>query len=142
MGPKMAERLKLEGEADMASLAALLDSIESFGQCQAWPVDVISKLRLVVEEAVINVIAYGSPGQAAPKLEIGLEQEGSQLKLTIADNGIAFDPLRVTPPNLDAGLEEREVGGLGIYLILQLMDSVSYQRDGVWNRLLMSKSLV
>lgn len=142
MEPKMAERLKLEGEADMASLAALLDRIESFGQCQAWPVDVISQLRLVVEEVVINVMAYGSLGQGTPKLEIGLEQEGPQLKLTIADNGVAFDPLQVRPPNLEAGLEEREVGGLGIYLISQLMDSVSYQRDGVWNRLRMSKSLV
>lgn len=138
----MAERLKLEGEADMTSLTALLDSIESFGQSQAWSADVISQLRLVVEEAVINVMAYGSIGQAAPKLEIALEQEGSQVRLTIADNGVAFDPLQVAPPNLEAGLEEREVGGLGIYLISQLMDSVSYRRDGVWNRLLMSKSLV
>lgn len=137
----MAERLKLEGEAEMTSLAALLDSIESFGQRQGWPAGVISQLRLVVEELVINVIAYGSPGRSSPKLEIGLEQEGGHLNLSIADNGIAFDPLQVTPPNLDVGLEEREVGGLGIYLISQLMDSVSYKRDGAWNRLLMTKAL-
>ncbi len=138
----MADQLKLEGYADMAHLTALLDRIESFGQCQAWPVNAISQLRLVVEEVVINVMAYGSHGQGAPKLEIDLKQEGSQLILTIADNGIAFDPLQVTPPDLDADLEEREVGGLGIYLISQLMDSVTYQRDGAWNRLQLSKLMV
>lgn len=138
----MTDQLKLDGDADMSSLPALLERVESFGKSQAWPVNVLAQVRLVLEEVVVNVMSYGSLGQAAPKLEIHLTQQGTQLDMTVSDNGVAFDPLQLAQPDLDASLEEREVGGLGIYLISQLMDSVSYQRDGAWNRLLMRKSLV
>lgn len=125
----------------MAHLAVLLDDVESFGQRQNWPVDVAAQVRLALEEVIVNIMSYGSLGQAAPYLKVDLTQRESQLQIEVADNGIAFDPLQIAPPKLDAALEEREIGGLGFFLVFQLMDSVSYQRRGDWNLLSMSKSL-
>ena len=138
----MPDQLTLEGDADAANLARLLDDIESFGQSQAWPVNIVAQVRLALEEVIVNIMSYGSLGQGVPHLKIDLTQKESQLQILVADNGIAFDPLQVAPPNLDAALEEREIGGLGVFLVFQLVDSVSYQRKGEWNRLLMNKSLL
>lgn len=138
----MSGQLTLEGDADLANLAILLDDIESFGQRQAWPVKVVAQVRLALEEVIVNVISYGSLGQGAPHLKIDVTQGESQLQIKVTDDGIAFDPLQVAPPKLDAALEEREIGGLGLFLVFQLMDSVSYQRNGEWNQLLMNKSLL
>ena len=135
-------QLTLEGDADAANLASLLDDVERFGLGKAWPVNVVAQVRLALEEVIVNVMSYGSCGQGAPHLKIDLIQEDSQLEIAVTDNGIAFDPLQVAPPKLDAALEEREIGGLGFFLVLQLMDTVSYQRDGEWNRLLLRKSLL
>ena len=125
----------------MANLATLLDGVESFGLSQTWPANVVAQVRLVLEEVIVNVMTYGSLGRGAPHLTIDLKQEELQLRIAVADNGIAFDPLQVAPPKLDTTLEEREIGGLGLFLVFQMMDSVSYQREGDWNRLLMNKSL-
>jgi serine/threonine-protein kinase RsbW len=119
----------------------LLDGVESFGLSQTWPVSIVAQVRLALEEVIVNVMTYGSLGPVAPHLTIDLTQQGSQLQIAVADNGVAFDPFQVAPPKLDATLEEREIGGLGLFLVFQLMDSVSYQRKGDWNRLLMNKSL-
>lgn len=138
----MSDKLTLEGDADMASLAILLDAIESFGHSQTWPVHVVTQVRLALEEVIVNVMSYGSLGPGAPHLKIDLTQKESQVQIAVADNGIAFDPLQIAPPKLDATLENRKIGGLGIFLVFQLMDSVTYHRSGEWNRLLMNKSLL
>jgi anti-sigma regulatory factor (Ser/Thr protein kinase) len=102
---------------------------------------VLAQVRLALEEVIVNVMTYGSLGQGAPHVKIDVTQEESQLQIVVVDNGAAFNPLQVAPPKLDATLEEREIGGLGLFLVFQLMDSVSYQREGDWNRLLIAKSL-
>jgi serine/threonine-protein kinase RsbW len=59
--------------------------------------------------------------------------------LTIEDDGPPFDPLSLPPPDVTASLEERRVGGLGVFLVRQMMDEVSYQRTGKRNQLRTSK---
>lgn len=135
----MSEQLAIEAHADMVSLGPLLERIDGFGVNQGWPKNILSQVRLVFEEIIVNVISHGTVGQIVPKLEVVLTQVESQLEIQIADNAIAFDPLKAEAPNLDASLEDRAVGGLGVFLICQMMGSVSYRRDGEWNRLLIKK---
>ncbi len=59
----------------------------------------------------------------------------------MADNGMAFDPLQKSAPDLESSLEDRPIGGLGVFLVLEFMDDVTYQRDGEWNRMSMLKVL-
>jgi serine/threonine-protein kinase RsbW len=61
--------------------------------------------------------------------------------MTVEDDGPQFDPLLLPPPDLTASLAERRVGGLGVFLVRQMMDAVSYQRVGRRNRLSMTKTL-
>ena len=61
--------------------------------------------------------------------------------MTVADDGPEFDPLSVPPPDVTSAVAERRIGGYGIYLVLQLMDAVSYQRLGTRNQLTMIKHI-
>ena len=137
----MPSHLSLEYPAELPALDSLNDSIDSFAEAQGWSAEFLFKVKLVLEEVVINVVSYGSEGDRIPKVQVKLNQDDGQLVIRIDDDGIAFDPLRQAPPDLEASLEDRPIGGLGVYLVRQLMDSVSYQRDGDWNRLTVSTSL-
>jgi anti-sigma regulatory factor (Ser/Thr protein kinase) len=70
-----------------------------------------------------------------------LERADGKLNLSLSDDGPAFDPLALPTPDLDAPLEERPVGGLGVYLVREMMDDVSYSHRGGRNCLSMWKSL-
>jgi serine/threonine-protein kinase RsbW len=61
------------------------------------------------------------------------------IELVVEDGGPAFDPLQQATPDLEAALDDRPVGGLGIHLVRQMMDEVAYQRTGQRNRLTMRK---
>jgi serine/threonine-protein kinase RsbW len=102
----------------------------------------IYKVQLVVDEACTNVINYAYSGEAGP-LKIILELVAGDLIITIEDKGKPFDPTTIPPPDLNADLEDRKIGGLGIYFIRTMMDSFSYSfdpRDG--NRVVMKKKIL
>jgi serine/threonine-protein kinase RsbW len=104
-------------------------------------VDSKQKLRieLAMEEALVNVIRHAY-GEKVGKIEIFFRSDGSQVEITICDWGPPFDPLAGAPEvSIDATLEEREIGGLGVYLMRQLMDEVRYAREGTTNLLTLIK---
>lgn len=88
-------------------------------------------VRLIVEELASNAIDHGgadvsqSPEHA---LSVHLVLDGELLRLEFRDNGKAYDPLATPDPDLDADVEERAIGGLGIFLIRQLADDIAYER--------------
>ncbi|OYQ63493.1 anti-sigma regulatory factor [Pseudanabaena sp. SR411] len=88
------------------------------------------KLRLAVDELVTNIIVHGSANSAAESmLEINTEIDSENLKITITDTGLPYDPReRVFDESiLSKPIEERPIGGLGIFLSLQSIDGFSYQ---------------
>ena len=88
-------------------------------------------LRLVVEELVVNIVnyAYGDGGDGPLRIE--LDSDHKSLTLTIADNGTPFNPLEQATPDTTLSAEERSIGGLGIFLGREMMDTVDYKRvDG------------
>lgn len=90
-------------------------------------------LNLALEEVVTNVMKYAyGPGIDLP---IGVEMEaGPELvRVRVTDQGSEFNPLALPPPATDASLEDRRVGGVGIYLTAQIMDKLSYARQGRLN---------
>ena len=137
----MPNQLALELMADMAELERLNDAIDGFGEANHWSPKSLFQVKLALEELVVNTLSYGFNGQDEQRILLKLIQENQQVTIELSDNGLAFDPLQKPPPDLDASLEDREVGGLGVYLVRQMMDSVTYQRVGEWNRLFMTKTL-
>ena len=95
--------------------------------------------ELALEEIFMNVVLHGSPPGTLPRVELSLGLADGGVTMTLEDNGSEFDPLTLPPPDLEASLANRRVGGLGVFLVRQMMDAVSYQRVGAHNRLRMSK---
>ena len=84
------------------------------------------QLRLAVEEAVANVVGYGG----ASAIALAAEAERGRVVLTIDDDGLPFDPTGASPTDLSVAADQRPVGGLGIVLMRELTDSLSYRRSG------------
>lgn len=100
-----------------------------------------SKLRLAVEEAVVNVMEYAYPKGTTGQVDIRATSDGQRLRFVITDNGIPFNPTEVSQADTTLSAEERPVGGLGILLVRQLMDSINYERIGTQNVLTLQKTL-
>lgn len=94
------------------------------------------KLRLAIDEIATNIIVYGYK-EAACSGVLTLQADFDQQSLTISieDTGIPYDPTqKLTPDDLDEPLEQRQIGGLGIYLAIQSVDKFIYERVGNLNR--------
>lgn len=104
--------------------------------------DTAKTLNLALEEWVANVINYAYPKGIRGHVEVTAGVAHSVLTLVIKDHGTAFDPTRHDEVDIDAELDERSIGGLGIHLVRTIMDTVEYQRtpDG-YNRLVLTKRL-
>jgi anti-sigma regulatory factor (Ser/Thr protein kinase) len=97
-------------------------------------------LNLALEEAVSNVILYAYPKGTKGVVEISANMLDDRIDFTVTDEGLPFDPTQASSPDLSLKAEERPIGGLGIYLVRNIMDQVSYTRKDGKNILLMTKN--
>ena len=104
--------------------------------------DTAKTLNLALEEWVANVINYAYPKGMRGHVEVTADVSDDVLTLVIKDHGVAFDPTQHAETDIDAELEDRPIGGLGIHLVRTIMDIVEYQRtaDG-YNRITLTKAL-
>jgi len=100
------------------------------------------KIRLSIEEAVENVVRYAYE-DGIGWLEVGtsLDESGLELTIILKDAGIEFNPLEKDDPDINAPIEERSIGGLGIFLCKQFMDTLDYKYEDGCNVLTMKKIL-
>jgi anti-sigma regulatory factor (Ser/Thr protein kinase) len=95
---------------------------------------------LTIEELATNCIKYGYDDGLVHQIGIEVRIAGGTLEMSVLDDGHAFNPLEAPPPDLDQPLEDRRVGGLGIYLLRQMSDRLEYERRDGWNRVTVLKS--
>ena len=100
-----------------------------------------ARIQLAVEEAVTNVVNHGYKGRESGDVSVRVEIDGRDIRITIRDQGHAFDPTTIPPADITADLDHRNIGGLGVHLIRSVMDSVSYSRVGDENRLILEKKI-
>ena len=89
----------------------------------------VMHLELAVEEAAVNICSYAyeiPPGEVT----IRISRETEVVRIELVDAGVPFDPLAADAPDIRSELENREVGGLGIFLIRRMLDEVHYSRSG------------
>lgn len=98
-------------------------------------------LHLVCEELVVNVVSYAYTDQTNAYLNIEIEITDGQITIKFIDGGMAFNPLEKKLPDTSLPLEERQIGGLGIFLTTRMMDEVSYERAGNENVLTIKKNI-
>ncbi len=99
----------------------------------------ISDIQLAVDEACTNIIKHAYQFDQTKNFMIELEFDGDQLSITLTDHGSGFDPNRYQRPDLKKQIEKKKRGGMGIFLIKNLMDDVSYSSNNNTNVLRMSK---
>ena len=115
------------------TLAEWIDSLQ-------LPESMNMMVNLALEEAVSNVMLYAYPDTSGQVL-VEAEKTDEQVTFTITDSGIPFDPTAQSEPDITLSAEEREVGGLGIHLIRQVMDDIRYERRDGKNILTLVKRL-
>ena len=98
-------------------------------------------LNLVLEEAVSNVILYAYGKEEQKDISLVAYSSDDNLVFVLTDSGTEFDPTKVPDADITLSAEEREIGGLGIFLIRQIMNTVEYQRIDGKNVLTMRKQL-
>ena len=100
------------------------------------------KIRLSVEEAVENVVRYAYEGGVGwIEVGTGLDPEGVMLTILLKDAGVPFNPLDKPDPDVTLSAEERQIGGLGIFLCKKLMDHIEYKYEDGCNVLTMTKKI-
>ena len=127
---------------DPAEISRLVDRIGAFGAQARLPPDVTFRLTLALDEIVSNVIRHGFDDAAEHAIEVELDIANGVVTAAVQDDGTPFDPREAPAPELDAPLEERRAGGLGVHLVRSTMDEIDYRRDGDRNVLTVQTSVV
>lgn len=120
---------------DIQQIPTLAEWIEMIG----LPQELNMPINLALEEAVSNVMLYAYPGKSGQVL---VECDKSdKLVFTITDSGVPFDPTQQEDPDVTQSAEDRPIGGLGIFLVRQIMDDIRYERKDNKNILTLTKKL-
>ena len=136
----MSATLSLRIETRREELWRLDAAVEDLAQAEGWRPDLVFQIKLVLEELGINIVSHGHDDGRSHEIEIELTSNPDVLTIEITDDGRPFDPMTdAPPPDLDSVLEDRPVGGLGIHLVLTMMDEVRYRRKQDKNRLTLIK---
>jgi anti-sigma regulatory factor (Ser/Thr protein kinase) len=137
--PSSSRRLSIG--FDLAEVSRAIEAFEAFAETENLPVKVVQRIGVVLDELLNNVISYGSPPDESRAVEVLLERFVDRLVLTVTDGGPPFDPLARPAPDTSAPSAEREVGGLGIHLVRNLVDNIRYARKADSNILTVTQSL-
>jgi len=132
---------KLQLVNQVSQLEEITAFLELLGDEWGFSPGLVMSLNLVLEEAFTNVVFYAWNDDEQHLIDLDFEKNGNLLKIVLSDEGREYDPTRKEEPDLDLPVEDRSIGGLGIFLIRKIMDSVEYQRQGEKNFLIMTKNI-
>jgi len=133
------EKLTLLLENKLHEVTRIAKLVETLGEKYGWGSQTVFDIQLVLEEVLVNVISYAFDDQNRHKIELDLSIDDADIIIRVADDGKPFNPLDVPAPDLEKPIEQRAIGGLGIHLVRQYVDSLNYCREGNRNVLTFKK---
>jgi anti-sigma regulatory factor (Ser/Thr protein kinase) len=133
------ERARIILKNIFSEIERIAAAISAFGQKNDLSDEVIYDLRLVLEEIVSNIIKYGYKDNEEHQIDIQINLERNILTLEVKDDGNPFNPLEVGNTAVERPLDERGAGGMGIYIVKNLMNKSEYHRVENSNILLLKK---
>ena len=116
--------------SDLKEIRDLNNFIKKVGAALSLDEKMTRKIRLAVEEAVVNVMEYAYPEGKKGDVIVAAKADSNRLKIIITDQGKPFDPTQKEKADVSLTAEERPIGGLGLLLVRELMDSINYEREG------------
>ena len=135
----LSEKMTLN--CDVSRVPELNEFIRSIAERLEMDPTVTGQVQLAVEEAVVNVMNYAYPEGKRGFVTIKAMSDGHELRLVVIDSGVAFDPTSKEKADTTLSAEDRPIGGLGIFLFRELMDSINYERVDGRNILMMIKNI-
>lgn len=131
--------LRLRNHFD--ELPALAESVETFLHEQSAGTEAIFAANLALEELVTNIVKYGYDDDGQHEIEIQLEVADGAMRIVISDDGHPFNPFDQPVPDTSLPAEQRDIGGLGIHFVRNMLDTYSYERAGNRNVVTLTKAL-
>ncbi len=136
-----SSHLTLSLKNDLAEITRASAAVEALGEQHNAAPDALYAVNLALEEILTNTISYGYDDDAAHEILVHFSLQEGELTLTITDEARPFDPLQAAAPDVNAALEDRPIGGLGIHLAKTMMDGMHYRREKGRNILTMKKKI-
>jgi serine/threonine-protein kinase RsbW len=129
----MRQGIRIAGTGEGSRLA--IEAFDRFCTACGLGGQSVWKLQIALDEVLSNSIGHGCAGRPGAQVQVTFELLQSVLEVTVVDDGPAFDPLSLPAPDTAAPLENRQAGGLGVYLTTRLVERISYERRDGRNRL-------
>ena len=124
----MSSRIGVKIETRVEELNRIASVVEEMGEKERWPPDLVFKVNLILEELCLNIINYGHTG-GLHEIDITLTSTEDALTIDVMDDGMPFDPISDAPtPDVNAPMEDRGIGGLGVHLVQAMTDEMHYRR--------------
>jgi len=99
------------------------------------------QLGLAIEELTVNIVKYAYKDNLGQTIDVAIQKGPYQVTIHVMDRGVPFNPMKAPEPDIEAPLEDRQVGGLGLFLVKNLVDEIKYERIGDQNHLMIMKSI-
>ncbi len=135
----MKKEIKLKNQ--VGELERVAQFIEEISEELGLSMELQMNLNLVMEEMVSNVIFYAYPEGTDAEIELMVEDDGKELTFVLSDQGREFDPTLKEDADIDVNPIDREIGGMGILIVKNIMNQVTYQRLEGKNLLTMKKEI-
>ncbi|MBT4489629.1 MAG: transporter substrate-binding domain-containing protein, partial [Rhodospirillaceae bacterium] len=112
----------------LPDIVAVNETFEAFAETFHIPPAIAVKFNIIFDELLNNIISYAYVDDEEHNIEVRMKRTGSRLNVTISDDGTPFNPLSLEKPDTELSLEDRDIGGMGIHLVRNLVDEVFYHR--------------
>jgi serine/threonine-protein kinase RsbW len=135
----MRKEIRIKNQ--ISELAQVAQFVEEIGEELGLNMELQMNLNLVMEEVVSNVIFYAYPEGVDAEIELLAKSDGKELTFVLSDQGREFDPTMKDDADPNVNPAEREIGGMGIFIVKNIMNKVTYQRLEGKNLLTMTKGI-
>lgn len=125
----MINELRLSVAPELADIGNLFRMVETFGEANKLPEPKVYVVNLMLDELVTNLVMHGKSNGETLTAVIRLQLGEGGISLTVEDDGQPFDPTAAEAPDVDAALEDRQVGKLGLHFVKSLANRVSYRLE-------------
>jgi anti-sigma regulatory factor (Ser/Thr protein kinase) len=137
----MDNQLIIRIKNDLSELEKIIQQFDVFSAQNRLPVKIKNAVDLVIDEIINNIITYGYDDDEEHYIDVTIFIKDEMLNLEIEDDAGKFNPLNETEPDTESSIEKREIGGLGLHFLKNMMDEVIYKYINKKNNLNMRKQI-
>lgn len=139
-GSSERQHVELGFSATTDNLEAVNHAVFKLAQSTGWDAGIQMQIELVLEELITNIINYGYPDREQGHIELFMEGSPEELKIRLEDDGKPYNPLETEEPDFNLSLEEKPIGGLGVYFVRHIMNTMDYRWENGRNIVEVTKS--